>query len=118
MNLWDARALAAEVDRLTIPQCKVVKTGNWRFTENEWLAINEIPTEAVVRLWDVSSFEMALVAAPAVSWDVSQATWNWNGQVPYYYDSQGMLVGMPAQPAQQFVPTSHSGFLNTPYYTY
>ena len=57
MGLWDARELAKVLDGLTAPQFQVIRRENWGFTKNEWLAINEIPSEAVGRIWTVQEFD-------------------------------------------------------------
>jgi len=56
-SLWDARELAKYLDRLTLPQFQVIRRENWGFTKDEWLVINEIPSEAVGRIWTVQEFE-------------------------------------------------------------
>lgn len=53
MNLWDARALARDLDARTAAEFNVVRAENWRFTRGEWLTMNEIPGEAVGRVWSV-----------------------------------------------------------------
>lgn len=57
MYFWDARQLATQVDACTAPKWKTINPGNWYLTENEWLAINYIPGEAVRRIWTVKEFE-------------------------------------------------------------
>ena len=57
MGLWDARELAQALDGLTAPQFRVIRQENWGFTKNEWLAINEIPSAAVGRIWTVQEFD-------------------------------------------------------------
>lgn len=66
IGLWDARELAKSLDGLTAPQFHVIRRENWGFTKNEWLALNEIPSDAVGRIWTVQEFDATLTSLSAM----------------------------------------------------